>query len=57
MEQVNRTSRDPGLMLGKSDLDRYLDILYTSYGSQKHRRIQEARYKALMELVDTISVA
>lgn len=56
-QHLSQTSRDPRLMIGKSDLDRYLDILSSSRGSHKHQHVQGTRFTALREVVDMISVA
>ncbi|PIA92398.1 hypothetical protein CB0940_09164 [Cercospora beticola] len=56
-QHLGQTSRDPRLMIGKSDLDRYLDILLSSRGSHKHQHVQHTRFKALREVVDMIGVA
>jgi hypothetical protein len=49
--------RDPRLMLAKSNLDRYMDILVRTRGSSKYDDICLSRLADLQALRDKITVA
>ena len=52
----NEATRDPRLMLAKSNLDRYIDILVRTRGSSEFDGIRQSRLADLQALWDRITV-